>query len=864
MTAKYTQTKLPGGPARLIQIAEDLRERNTDGYLSGVGGVLAKVKNGAVPVNSATTCSPFTGTVIGVAFDPTYPRDDLNGDPYVPMCNGGNDPLPFTEWFHVHNTLNQPVQSIVNYGLGEKIDLKKVRRGDQLGIDWFHGGGHSVFVWDVHLDANGDVDCLQIIGSHGNSPGYGVYIYGCNGARWLTGSVPKAGKLKSGSLKKAKDKIFVDEEEIVKTGWWFGLPGVKKVDLSTFRVKPARVISYAETAGLCFGDKDSVRAARFFYDGDPPAPYCMKDGSAPAAEVTQPGHIDAPVTTVKGNDLKKDPAAATKVPPKPAAQDEKKPLNWQLDVEAAMQELFRAGWITSDPGDSDDINDSKTQAAIKEFQKLLKLQVDGIVGPQTKGAIAKQLPAVHKQAAAQEMLGQLFRGQKLKSDPGSPDGTNNAQTAAAVKEFQQANGLDPSGLPDADTQAKLLHAISDAAATSSQHGLNPAVLLLYWLGNSTPPGGSATLRMHGLDLKVGFTLQVFLKDIASGKEIDSKLTIAVTGDQSELVIPIPANFGEGALVGARVTGALDDSKKVEMITAAPLFVRAAVQSQAAIAPGELQTFFKFSGEIGEGSSGARRLRPYTYTAYKVPDKPQAWMIMGRLEIDVDGAPNCYHPDDYKVSTDYLNIDLETHDGALDWKANGGHGAKGKNPPNWFGVVTDTGDQTGNPIIQQDGPFKGFYVASTSLVDSTKKRNDPARYVDARKIPYLAFPQQVWLEGKKGTRFTRVSAGPTGGLGDILTVYNPKADAAHQYAHAVFADLGGVDDAHFGEGSPCLGQKIHAAGVTEPELLYIIYPHSGAGQGKIPTADEIQQKGEKLFNDWGGLEEAKRVLPLVKK
>ena len=93
--------------------------------------------------------------------------------------------------------------------------------------------------------------------------------------------------------------------------------------------------------------------------------------------------------------------------------------------------------------------------------------------------------------------------------------------------------------------------------------------------------------------------------------------------------------------------------------------------------------------------------------------------------------------------------------------------------------------------------------------------------------------------------------------------NPDADEEHRYAHAIFADMGGLNDEHFGEGSPALGKKVHAAGLVGAKLLYIFYPHSGAGPGKIPTADEVQKKGEELFKQWGGMDEVKRVLPLMK-
>ncbi len=851
----YSRTILPGGVDRLIQVCEDLRARNSDGYMSGVGTLLANI-NGGGHVGKGTTCSPFTGTVIALAFDPKYPRDDLKGDAYQPLCNGGADPLPFAAFYRQHNDRNDPAGSVVDFGLGTHVEIKDMRRGDQLAIDWWRGSGHSVFCWDVHLDQNGHVDCFQILGSHGPSPGYGVHIYWAHGKPWLTGHFAQSGQAGKGTGTLATidgKKIFVDDEKLVSEAVWFGVKGVApgSIDTSTFRVKPKYIV-YAETVspfGISIGE---LKAARFNYEGEPPAPFCMKGGApAPAPSAQEPpGHLDVKSTVVKDSVLATDPAAATKVPPKPAPQDKTKPLSWQHDVESALQTFHRALWIDADPGDSDNLNDAHSQAALKELQGKFKLEVDGIAGPKTRAAIAKHLPACLQQQFAQLFLGLLFNGGKLTGDPGPPDGTNHAQTRAAVKDFQAKNGLDPSGLPDQDTLTKLQEAVASHAATDAQHGLAPALLAVYWLGNTVAPGGTAKLRVVTVDVKQGQQLRIFLKNTApgGGAEIDTGLSVTIAGAQSELAVPVPAQFGEGALVAARVKGDLGSGKSLELPGQAPLYIRSGQPA------GALETFFQFKGKVGEGS----RERDYTYVGYKVPGKAQAWCIKGRLEIDVDGAPNCYDPKDANVNTSYLTVNLETWKGSLDHLANGG---KDKN---WFGVVTDTGEKTGTPIVQgPNDPFPGFYVASTSLVDKSKRAHDPARYVDARKIPYLAFPQQVWNEGKRGSRFTRVSPGHTSSLGDLLTAINPKADEAHRYAHAIFADLGGLDDAHFGEGSPALGQKLHAAGVAEPDLLYIIYPGSGAGQGTIPSASEIHEKGEKLFAAWGGLDEAMRVLKLMK-
>ncbi|HEV8322990.1 MAG TPA: peptidoglycan-binding domain-containing protein [Myxococcota bacterium] len=567
---EYAPTKLPGGIAKIIQVCEDLRVRNTDGYLKG-SLWLAKVKSPKLTrTTKAVVCSPLTGNVISVAFDPTYPRDDLNGDPYRPLCNGGTEPLPHD----FYDTLNGGRNSaaLIKYGLGKKIKNTEMRRGDLAGIDWDPKGGHSTFVWDVHLNAKGEVDCFQILGSHGSlsSNGFGLHIHGCTSDRWFKGKPAKPGSPGTGNLSKAKDKIFVDEDEIVRLGTWYLLPGVKKsdVDVSTFRVTPKSIGGH-KIAVLDVG--------RINYDGDLPTPYCMKGGPAapPPSAPTPPGHVDAPVTTVKKAEVKKDPDAVKKVEPKKAVQDDKKTLMMQRDVETAMQEFFHAKWIDADPGIPDDVNDAKSQAAVKAFQKLFGLKVDAIVGKHTRATIKKQLPAVQTQVQAEDLLHQLFVGGKLTSDPGSPNGFNDAQTAAAIKEFQKSAGLKETGVPDADTQEKLKAAIAEHAPSEAKHGLNPLLLAAYWLGNVAPPGGSRTLRVHSYDVKKGQELQIFLKDAASGKEVEATVKLKIAGDVSEVSVPVPAGLVVGAIVFARVKAAIDGGKTLELPALAPLFVRGA-------------------------------------------------------------------------------------------------------------------------------------------------------------------------------------------------------------------------------------------------------------------------------------------------
>jgi hypothetical protein len=66
----------------------------------------------------------------------------------------------------------------------------------------------------------------------------------------------------------------------------------------------------------------------------------------------------------------------------------------------------------------------------------------------------------------------------------------------------------------------------------------------------------------------------------------------------------------------------------------------------------------------------------------------------------------------------------------------------------IGVVTDTGDETGKPIIQGDtDPCPGAYVSATSLHLPGKDgkplpHSSPSKYVDAATVPFVAVPPMI--------------------------------------------------------------------------------------------------------------------------
>lgn len=186
-----------------------------------------------------------------------------------------------------------------------------------------------------------------------------------------------------------------------------------------------------------------------------------------------------------------------------------------------------------------------------------------------------------------------------------------------------------------------------------------------------------------------------------------------------------------------------------------------------------------------------------------------------MRIDADGAPNAYHPEDKGL--DALKYAGRTGD--------------------WQGIVTDS---RGQPVIQgAHDPFPGYYISQTSLYDQSKQRNDPARYVDARAIPYIVLPAEP---GFRETGQVR--------LGDFAAVINARN---RRLTFAIFADQG--PRGKIGEGSMALAELLHISasprsGGVDGDIVYVIFPGSGNGQPR--TLPEIGRAGERALNHWGGL------------
>lgn len=83
------------------------------------------------------------------------------------------------------------------------------------------------------------------------------------------------------------------------------------------------------------------------------------------------------------------------------------------------------------------------------------------------------------------------------------------------------------------------------------------------------------------------------------------------------------------------------------------------------------------------------------------------------DIDADGSPHAYNRESRLGLDDLKNAGYAGH---------------------WCGIVTD---RAGAPFVQTNiDPAPGFYVSSTSYQDPEFQRNDPRRYLDSEKVPFI--------------------------------------------------------------------------------------------------------------------------------
>jgi hypothetical protein len=186
-----------------------------------------------------------------------------------------------------------------------------------------------------------------------------------------------------------------------------------------------------------------------------------------------------------------------------------------------------------------------------------------------------------------------------------------------------------------------------------------------------------------------------------------------------------------------------------------------------------------------------------------------------LAINIDGAPNAYHINGRPAGAlDTLcnaGRAISSVHGTYEGAENCGQflkdvaaaqeiGWHGDPRIEWYGIATV--DETHNePVVQIDGPFKGYFVSTTAFENTAFNATDPRRYLDSRLVPFIVLPRKSAFFSSGGAK-----------LGSIAFVYDSKSQRS---AFAIAGDLGPAKA--LGEGSIALAAAIKGKAIDPATL-----------------------------------------------
>ena len=396
---EFKQARVEGGLPKLIRIWDYLRVLNKGGY---GGATLVQIKNTTQrsPVG-VTSCSPFTATVLLMALDPRpvdvgspyalpepyEPQFDGIGSRFYAMHNGfafsgyGSTrkdhsiiwnpgfkayaaripQLPTSINFNPREPdpnrqrwamINDSAGSCVVHNLGEAKAASQMRRGDMVGIDWHNGHGHATFCWNVHLNAKGDVDCFQFVSSNGTASagkysGAGISLFH---SPWPDGEFLDHADGKYTRVKEMFTPAIADPAALPKyisrPYCWFGLPGYAEKDFDKSSFGvPARNV-WIVPAATQATSIGALRVVRLF-GVTPPEPHLRADGKKVSDVKVAP---PPPVAKVTSKPVPPTPQptpapAQGQAATKPAAAAEKAPPGEPHPVQHEVEANLQLLWL---------------------------------------------------------------------------------------------------------------------------------------------------------------------------------------------------------------------------------------------------------------------------------------------------------------------------------------------------------------------------------------------------------------------------------------------------------------------------------------------------------------------------------------
>lgn len=517
-------TVFAGGLDRMISLWNKARERNTGGY----GGNRLFQIRGWAGTGTMTSCSPFTATIVGMMFDP-----DQNDDKKVwePRYDNATVPLP-SAFYALHNSFYAK-EAI---GAARARWFKENRwnqgytdyRGNKQpeGAYWADDSANSL-VWynlgyriDPRDMRRGDMVAINWANNNGHATfcwdvhlddagEVDCFLYLSSNSPSLVGvtvsTLPATlvVEKRGGKWVVTDAPVFEDKDRYVTHGSWMCLPHVAHTDVKreTFRAWPVNI------GGKNWGDYAvaNLRVTRFWGFPPPENPHgtLLGDNADLARRLTRYAH------------------------PEPYSKGTCEP-----------------------PGRV------KNQAArpVKKSHPEPKKAVAAAAAQQKKEDV---LP---HQLWTETVLAELFHARWITRDPGKPDAVADAQSRAAIEEFQAKFKVSGEpGIAGPVTRAALEKARAELHAGKPNPGdtqeRKPVVEQFYWSPNTVAPGGKTVVGVKGQNLDLVTMYTVALTDKKSGASEDVTVRIAVKNGAGSESITVPARFGAGTTLGVALSAA---------------------------------------------------------------------------------------------------------------------------------------------------------------------------------------------------------------------------------------------------------------------------------------------------------------------
>jgi Fungal chitosanase of glycosyl hydrolase group 75 len=226
-----------------------------------------------------------------------------------------------------------------------------------------------------------------------------------------------------------------------------------------------------------------------------------------------------------------------------------------------------------------------------------------------------------------------------------------------------------------------------------------------------------------------------------------------------------------------------------------------------------------------------------------------------MQVNADGAPDSYHPDDVGITHICNGVSVGQ---SCTWKpkclfdfrqAKAEH-FNGPTKICFFAMATDA---LGVPIIQGEAdPKPGYFVSTTALKQAGEDIRTPQAQLDSNTVPFAVVPGTWQRSGKPGPK-----------LGDFGVAYR------RSNGKAVFFVIGDTGPRNkLGEGSVALhlalgndpfvmrsGVRRADRGIGGKDVAYLMFPNSAQVGKKFNTSMIDQLAGEQL-RAFGGIERLK--------